>query len=144
MIRKLEENKKNQRIFDQYLDLAVINPNIFVRCYRGYDMFVSGHNTSKAFRALSRLGSSKIDEIKAGKSNGKFYEGHFRYCCIVIPAGVFVAVRIHTEIFYTGVKNKDRRAVLDIARKTHCTYDLRALPIQAIARKAKNVIHLAF
>lgn len=144
MIRKLEENKKNQRIFDKYLDLAVTNESVFARRYRGYDLYVSGFNTAAGVRTLRSVGNTQAQEMRAGRTNTKFYQGDFGFCAIVVQAGVWASVRIGKEIFYTGVKNKDRRAVLDIARKTHCTYDLRALPIQAIAKKAKNVIHLAF
>ena len=146
MKKKLEENKKNQRVFDKYIDLAVTNPSIFARRYRGYSLFVSGHKTVEAIAALRSIGTEKVrsSEIRAGNQNKTFYEDDFGTCVCICTAGAFLAVRIGKEIFYTGVKNSDRTAVLDVARRTHCIYDLRALPIQAIARQSKNVVHLAF
>ena len=146
MIRKLEENKKNQRVFDKYIDLAVTNENMFARKYRGYSLFVSGHKAVEGVAALRSIGlvETQTGEILAGNQNKRFYEGDFGTCVCLCMAGAFLAVRIGKEIFYTGVKNSDRTAVMDVARKTHCIYDLRALPIQAIARQSKNVIHLAF
>ena len=146
MIRKLEENKKNQRVFDKYIDLAVTNENMFARKYRGYSLFVSGHKTVEGVAALRSVGTEKVrsSEIRAGNQNKTFYEDDFGTCVCICTAGAFLAVRIGKEIFYTGVKNSDRTAVLVVARKTHCIYDLRALPIQAMAKHSKNVVHLAF
>ena len=146
MIRKLEENKKNQRVFDKYIDLAVTEPNVFARRYHGYNLFVSGTNATEGVCALRSVGSAQARsrELAARKANAKFYQGDFGSCAVVITAGVFVSVRIGKEIFYYGVKNSDRSAVMDVARRAHCIYDMRALPIQAIARQSKNVIHYAF
>ena len=146
MIKKLEENKKNQRIFDKYIDLSVTEPNVFARRYCGYDLFVSGKNATEGVCALRSVGNAQARsrELAAGKANAKFYQGDFGSCAVVITAGVFVSVRIGKEIFYYGVKNSDRSAVMDVARRAHCIYDMRALPIQAIARQSKNVIHYAF
>ena len=146
MIRKLEENKKNQRVFDEYIDLAVLNSNMFARKYRGYSLFVSGHKTVEGVAALRSVGTEKVrsSEIRAGDQNKTFYQGDFGTCVCICTAGAFLAVRIGREIFYVGVKSSDRTAVMDVARRTHCIYDLRALPVQAIARQSKNVVHLAF
>ena len=146
MIRKLEENKKNQRVFDEYIDLAVTNPCVFAREYRGYRLFVSGYKAVEGIAALSSVGLAETQsgEILAGNQNKRFYEDDFGTCVCICSAGAFLAVRIGKEIFYTGVKNSDRTAVLDVARRTNCTYDMRALPIQAMAKHSKNVIHLAF
>lgn len=146
MIRKLEENKKNQRVFDNYIDRAVTNENVFARKYRGYSLFVSGHKTVEAIAVLRSIGQAgmQIDETRAGDRNKTFYQGDFGTCVCLCMEGAFLAVRILKEIFYVGVKSSDRSAVLDVARRTHCIYDLRALPIQAIARQSKNVVHLAF
>tara|TARA_R110000772_G_scaffold56454_1_gene128487 strand:- start:64 stop:504 length:441 start_codon:yes stop_codon:yes gene_type:complete len=144
--KKLEENKKNQRVFDNYIDRAVTNSSIFARRYHGYNLFVSGKNATEGVCALRSAGSAQVRsrELAAGKTNAKFYQGDFGSCAVVITAGVFVAVRIGKEIYYAGVKNSDRSAVMDVARRSHCIYDMRALPIQAIARHSKNVIHYAF
>lgn len=145
MKKKLEENKKNQKIFDEYLNLAVMSENVFARHHRGYNLFVSGHNAVKGVCILRDLGvETSAQEMVAGRTNAEFYKGDYGFCAIITPAGVFAAVRIHKDIFYTGVKTIHRKPVLDIARKTHRIYDLRALPIQALASKAKNVVHLAF
>tara|TARA_R110000744_G_scaffold59987_1_gene124508 strand:- start:412 stop:852 length:441 start_codon:yes stop_codon:yes gene_type:complete len=146
VVRKLEENKKNQRVFDKYIDLAVTNENVFARKYRGYSFFVSGHKTVEAIAVLRSIGQAgmQIDEIRAGDQNKTFYQGDFGACVSLCTAGAFLTVRISKEIFYTGVKSSDRSAVMDVARRTHSIYDLRALPIQAIARQSKNVVHLAF
>ena len=146
MIRKLEENKKNQRVFDKYIDLAVTNPSIFVRRYRGYSLFVSGHKAVEGVAAVRSIGlvETQTDEILAGNQNKRFYEGDFSACVCICSVGAFLSVRIGKEIFHTSVKSSDRTAVMDVARKTHCIYDMRALPIQAIARHSKNVVHLAF
>jgi len=146
VIRKLEENKKNQRVFDEYIDLAVLNSNMFARKYRGYSLFVSGHKTVEGVAALRSVGTEKVrsSEIRAGDQNKTFYQGDFGTCVCICTAGAFLAVRIGREIFYVGVKSSDRTAVMDVARRTHCIYDLRALPVQAIARQSKNVVHLAF
>ncbi len=146
MKKKLEENKKNQRVFDNYIDLAVTNPSVFARRYRGYSLFVSGHKTVEGIAALRSIGTEKVrsSEIRAGTKNKTFYEDDFGTCVCLCTAGAFLAVRIGKEIFYTGVKTSDRTAVLVVARKTHCIYDLRALPIQAMAKHSKNVVHYAF
>jgi hypothetical protein len=146
VIRKLEENKKNQRVFDKYIDLAVTNENMFARKYRGYSLFVSGHKTVEAIAVLRSIGQAgmQMNEIRAGDQNKTFYQGDFGVCVCLCTAGAFLAVRIGKEIFYVGVKSSDRSAVLDVARRTHSIYDLRALPVQAMAKHSKNVIHLAF
>ena len=146
MIRKLEENKKNQRVFDKYINLAVTNENMFARKYLGYSLFVSGHKTVEGVALLRSVGSAGLQsgEIRAGYQNKRFYKDDFGTCVCICKAGAFLAVRIGKEIFYVGVKNSDRTAVMDFARKTDCIYDMRALPIQAIARQSKNVVHLAF
>tara|TARA_R110001592_G_scaffold186345_1_gene430707 strand:+ start:3608 stop:4048 length:441 start_codon:yes stop_codon:yes gene_type:complete len=144
--KKLEENKKNQRVFDKYIDLAVTNENMFAREYRGYLLFVSGHKAVEGVAVLRSAGQAgmQADEILAGNQNKTFYQGDFGACVCLCKPGAFLAVRIGKEIFYVGVKSSDRSAVLDVARQTHCIYDVRALPIQAIARQSKNVVHLAF
>lgn len=146
MIRKFEVNKKNQRVFDKYIDLAVTNENMFAREYRGYSLFVSGHKAVEGVAVLRSAGQAgmQADEILAGNQNKAFYEGDFGACVCLCKPGAFLAVRILKEIFYVGVKSSDRSAVVDVARRTHCTYDVRALPVQAIAKRSKNVIHLAF
>lgn len=146
MIKKLEEYKKNQRVFDNYIDRAVTEPNVFARHYCGYDLFVSGRKATEGVSSLRSFGKLKdrSREIAAWRMNAKFYQGDFGSCAVVITAGVFVAVRIGKEIFYASVKNSDRSAVMDVARRTHCIYDMRSLPIQAIAKHSKNVIHYAF
>mgnify|MGYP003648304289 CR=1 FL=1 len=146
MIRKLEENKKNQRVFDKYINLAVTNENMFARKYRGYSLFVSGHKTVEGVALLRSVGLAGMQssEIRAGYQNKTFYEDDYGTCVCLCKAGAFLAVLIGKEIFYVGVKNSDRSAVLNVARRTHCIYDLRALPVQAIARQSKNVVHLAF
>ena len=146
MKKKLEVNKKNQRVFDKYIDLAVTNENMFARKYRGYSLFVSGHKAVEGVAAVRSIGlvETQADEVLAGNQNKRFYEGDFGTCVCICAAGAFLAVRIGREIFYVGVKSSDRSAVLDVARRTHCTYDMRALPIQAMAKHSKNVIHLAF
>jgi hypothetical protein len=144
--KKLAEKKKNQRIFDNYIDRAVTEPNVFARRYRGYSLFVSGHKTVEGIAALRSIGAEKVrsSEIRAGNQNKTFYEDDFGTCVCICTAGVFVAVRIGKEIFYSGVKYSDRSAVMDVARRAHCIYDLRALPIQAMAKHSKNVIHYTF
>ena len=146
MKKKLEKNKKNQRVFDKYIDLAVTEPNVFARRYYGYNLFISGKNATEGVFALRSTGNAQTRslELAVGKTNAKFYQGDFGSCAVVITAGVFVAVRIGKEIFYYGVKNSDRSAIMDVARRAHCIYDMRALPIQAIAKHSKNVIHYAF
>ena len=146
MKKKLAEKKKNQRIFDNYIDRAVTEPNVFARPYNGYNLFISGKNATEGVCALRSVGNAQARsfELAAGKTNAKFYEGDFGSCAVVITAGVFVAVRIGKEIFYSGVKYSDRSAVMDVARRAHCIYDLRALPIQAMAKHSKNVIHYTF
>ena len=146
MKKKLEQIRRNQRIFDNYIDRAVTNPSIFARRYRGYSLFVSGHKTVEGIAALRSIGAEKVrsSEIRAGNQNKTFYEDDFGTCVCICTAGVFVAVRIGKEIFYSGVKYSDRSAVMDVARRAHCIYDLRALPIQAMAKHSKNVIHYTF
>ena len=146
MKKKLAENKKSQRVFDKYIDRAVTEPNVFARRYYGYNVFISGKNATEGVFALRSAGNAQARslELAAGKTNAKFYQGDFASCAVVITAGVFVAVRIGKEIFHTSVKSSDRTAVMDVARRAHCIYDMRALPIQAIARDSKNVVHLAF
>ena len=146
MKKKLEENKKNQRIFDKYIDLAVTNPSIFAREYRGYRLFVNGNNVTEAVKHLRQLGAVETLEVEmiAGLKNKKFYEGDIRECVVIILAGAFVTVRIGQDVYYCGVKNKDRTAVLDIGRRTSAIYDCRGINTNSIADYGENVIHYAF
>ena len=146
MKKKLEENKKNQRIFDKYIDLAVIKPSIFAREYRGYRLFVNGNNVNEAVKHLRQLGAVETleAEMVAGLKNKKFYEGDIRECVVIILAGAFVTVRIGQDVYYCGVKNKDRTAVLDIGRRTSAIYDCRGINTNSIADYGENVIHYAF
>ena len=146
MKKKLEENKKNQRIFDKYIDLAVTNPSIFAREYRGYRLFVNGNNVTEAVKHLRQLGAVETLEAEmiAGLKNKKFYEGDIRECVVIILAGAFVTVRIGQDVYYCGVKNKDRTAVLDIGRRTSAIYDCRGIESSSIAEYGDNVVAFSF
>jgi len=146
VIRKLEENKKNQRVFDAYIDQAVTNENVFARKYRGYSLFVSGNNLSEGVRDLRQLGQVKALEAEmiAGWKNKEFYEGDIRECVVIIHCGAFVAVRIGQEVFYCGVENKDRLAVLEIGRRNNYIYDCRGIETADIANYGDNVVAFAF
>ena len=146
MKKKLEQIRRNQRIFDKYIDLSVTNPCVFAREYRGYRLFVSGNNLSEGVKYLRQLGQVKTleAEIIAGWKNKKFYKGDIRECVVIIDAGAFVAVRIRQEVFYCGVENRDRLAVLEIGRRNNSIYDGRGLVTADIANYGDNVVAFAF
>ena len=112
MKKKSEQIRRNQRIFDKYIDLAVTNENMFARKYRGYRLFVSGHKAVEGVAALRSIGQAgmQIDEIRAGDQNKTFYQGDFGACVCLCKPGAFLAVRIGKEIFYVGVKSSDHSA----------------------------------
>ena len=146
MKKKLEQIRRNQRIFDKYIDLAVTNPCVFARVYRGYRLFVSGNNLSEGVKDLRQLGQVKTLEAEmiAGWKNKKFYQGDIRECVVIIHTGAFVAVRIRQEVFYCGVENRDRLAVLEIGRRNNSIYDGRGLVTADIANYGDNVVAFAF
>ena len=146
MKKKLEEIRRNQRIYDKYIDLAVTNPCVFAREYRGYRLFVSGHNLSEGVKDLRQLGAVKTLEAEmiAGWKSKKFYKGDIRECVVIIEAGAFVAVRIGQEVYYVGVENRDRMAVLDIGRRNLAIYDCRGIESSSIADYGDNVVAFSF
>ena len=125
MKKKLEQIRRNQRIFDKYIDLSVTNPCVFAREYRGYRLFVSGNNLSEGVKDLRQLGQVKTleAEIIAGWKNKKFYKGDIRECVVIIEAGAFV---------------------LEIGRINNSIYDGRGLVTADIANYGDNVVAFAF
>lgn len=146
MREKLQEIRRKQRIFDKYIDLAVTQPTVFARKYRGFRLFVNGRNSFKAVQTLRALGTIKTvkAEMIAGGINKKFYEGDIASCVVIIEAGAYVAVRIGQDVFYCGVENKDRLSVLDIARRNKSIYDCRGIAASNLQDYGDNVVAFNF
>lgn len=146
MRKKLEEIKNHQRVYDKNIDLAVTAPTIFAREYRGYRLFTAGKNAFEAAQRLRALGQTEswVAEVQAAEDNKAFYQGDIATCVVVIPEGAYVAVRINREVYYYGVKNKDRIAVLATARRAKKIYDCRNIQATNIADYGDNVVAFAF
>jgi hypothetical protein len=146
VLEKLEKIKHQQRIHDQYIDLALTQPNIFAREYRGYRLSVGGRNMVGAAQRLCALGKTENwnAEVQAAGDNRAFYEGDIATCVVVIPEGAYVAVRIERDVYYFGVKNKDRIAVLATARRSKTIYDCRDIRVASLADYGDNVVSFAF
>jgi hypothetical protein len=146
VLEKLEKIKHQQRIHDQYIDLALTQPNIFAREYRGYRLSVGGRNMVGAAQRLCALGKTENwnAEVQAAGDNRAFYEGDIATCVVVIPEGAYVAVRIERDVYYFGVKNKDRIAVLATARRSKTIYDCRDIRVASLADYGDNVVAFAF
>ena len=146
MRKKLEEIKNNQRVYDKYIDLAVTAPSIFARDYRGYRLLTAGKNAFKAAQRLRALGHSEnwVAEVQAAEDNRAFYEGDIATCVVVIPEGAFVTVRINCDVYYYGVRNQDRIAVLATARRAKTIYDCRNISSANFADYGDNVVAFAF
>lgn len=146
MRKKLAEIRNHQRIYDKYIDLAVTAPSIFAREYRGYRLFTAGKNAFEAAQRLRALGQTEswVAEVQAAGDNRAFYQGDIATCVVVIPEGAYVAVRINCDVYYYGVKNKDRIAVLATARRAKTIYDCRNIRAATIADYGDNVVAFAF
>lgn len=146
MHEKLEKIKYQQRIHDKNIDLALTQPNIFARNYRGYRLFTGGKNAFEAAQRLRALGQTENwkTEVQAAGDNRAFYQGDIATCVVVIPEGAYMAVRIERDVYYFGVKNQDRTAVLATARRSKTIYDCRNIRIASFADYGDNVVAFAF
>ena len=146
MQEKIEKIKHQQRIYDKYIDLAVTQPSIFAREYRGYRLSVGGRNMFEAAQRLNALGQTENwnAEVQAAGDNKAFYQGEIATCVVVIPEGAYLAVRIERDVYYFGVKNQDRIAVLATARRSKTIYDCRDIRIASFADYGDNVVAFAF
>jgi len=146
VLKKLEKIKHQQRIYDKYIDLALTQPNIYARVYRGYRLFTGGKNAFEAAQRLRALGQTGNwnAEVQAAGDNKAFYQGEIATCVVVTPEGAYLAVRIEHDVYYYGVKNKDRIAVLATARRSKTIYDCRDIRIASFADYGDNVVAFAF
>ena len=142
MEKRLAVLRANQAIVDNYLNFAIEREPEYVRTYRTCNLYINGHNKLNGIKYLKLLGNNDGTVVNSVTRN--FYSGYTQSAAIVISCGLYLALRVGKDIFYTGVKNKDRKVVLAMSRKKNQVYDMRILGQTDSGHFGDNVITYSF